>query len=182
MQRRFLTRVPKFLAAILAIAAGLAGDGGRARAQTDRDNEVRAAMIFNFARFTRWPETAFSTSPGRLTICAPDGEPLSAALKRIEGKQIRRKKIVVKKTFGPRFDVGHCHVVVITAPLDEAASPPETGAALIISTEERIAPDIASIELVRVGRQVRFIVNPAAAKASGVQISSKLIDLAVQVR
>ena len=168
--------------ACVAVCSAFAGGEGRARAENNRENEVRAAMIFNFARFTRWPEGAFADSEGRLTICAPRENALSGALKRIEGKRIRGKEITIRKKASFHLGAHGCHVVIITAPLSEEAHWLHSGNTLIISVAEDVAPDIASIELVSVGRQIRFVVNPAAAKASGVEISSKLIDLAVQVR
>ena len=183
MRPRFSFLQPaKSALAFIAICSAFAGGEGRARAENNRENEVRAAMIFNFARFTRWPEGAFADSKGRLTICAPRESALSAALQRIEGKRIRGKEIAIRKKTNFLPGPHGCHVVIITAPLSEEANWLRNGNTLIISLEENVASDIASIELVSVGRQVRFVVNPAAARASGVEISSKLIDLAVRVR
>lgn len=153
-----------------------------ALADNTRDYELRAAMIFNFARFTRWPNEAFSSLNGDIAICASNQSTLYTALKEIEGKSIRGKKVWVKNAtyFGDGID--GCHVVVLTEENARRHELRDLGNTLVIAAAEGVGSEIVSIELVDIGRQVRFIVNPAAAKASGVEISSKLIDLAVRVR
>lgn len=153
-----------------------------ASAQDTREEEVRAAMIYNFARFTRWPEEAFSPSEGRITICTSDSSILYTSLKKIEGKKIRGKEVAVQNSLYAAVEQKNCHILILTEANKGGYYQITYGNTLVISTVANAAPDAASIELVNIGRQTRFIVNPAAAKASGVELSSKLIDLAVGVR
>lgn len=168
----------------IAFAAGLSiiAPLQKASAEDSRNYEVRAAMIFNFARFTRWPEHAFAAPAEQIIICTSGESNLYTALKDIEGKKIRGRAIFIENALYRSYEHRHCHIVVLTEELLERYAELEFGNALIIATAEGAGSQIASIELVNIGRQIRFIINPAAARASGVEISSKLIDLAVRVR
>ena len=170
------------LIAVLACVLKVLAPHHAALADGMRDDKVRAAMIFNFARFTRWPERAFEISKENITICASGRSVLYTALKEIEGKEIRGKKVSIKSSLYLSGRYSECHVVIITEEFVPQYNDLRAGNALVISVAEGVESEIASIELVSIGRQTRFIVNPAAAKANGVEISSKLIDLAVGVR
>lgn len=164
-----------------AVVVLLSGVGAKAHAGTDRENELKAAMIYNFVRFTHWPDTAFSGSPEELVICSPGEGPINAALGKIEGKRIRGKRIVLEKNPDAVLRSNECRVLVAGQALDEAFQLRRSENILIISVKDNVESDLASIRMIRVGRQIRFAVNLAAAKAGGVEISSKLIDLAVRV-
>ena len=169
-------------AAVLAAALIGLPLGQEAFAEDSREHEVRAAMIINFARFTRWPEHAFESAAERITICTSSQSILYTELKRVEGTRIRGKAVAVKNPLYFTVDQHSCHIVVLTEETVEGPYEFQVGNTLVISTVESVEAESVSIELVNIGRQIRFIVNPAAAKASGVEISSKLIDLAIRVR
>lgn len=174
---KVVKRAILFMAALFWLAPSQ-----EASAEDYRSYEVRAAMIFNFARFTRWPEHAFTASTEPITICVSGGNNLYTALRNIESKKIRGRKILIRNALYSNFEVGSCHIIVLTEEMTPQDAELQFVNVLIISTASGAGSKIASIELVNIGRQTRFIVNPAAAKASGVEISSKLIDLAVRVR
>ena len=169
-------------AAALAAVLIVAPPGQDAFAEDDREYAMRAAMIINFVRFTRWPDRAFERSAERITICTSGQSILYTELKRTEGTRIRGKAISVQNSLYFAIDQRICHIMVLTEETGGGGRQFQAENTLIISTVEGTEAESVSIELVNIGRQIRFIVNPAAAKASGVEISSKLIDLAVRVR
>ena len=50
---------------------------------------VKAAFIFNFAKFTEWPAAASGAPHGQIVLCAFAGEAYRAALAAIDGNLCR---------------------------------------------------------------------------------------------
>ena len=175
--RHLLPAFAVFLAAVVSVAPPALAQDAEAR-----QDKVRAAMIYNFARFTRWPAEAFSQTDGTINFCISSTAPLSASLAALEGKAVGAKKIaVVEASSAIRFDA-NCHLVVVTPDLIDYVAQASHANTLYVSTGEDAHTAQTSIELVEVGRQTRFAVAPGVAKSNGVEISSKLIDLAIWVR
>lgn len=152
------------------------------QAEVNRDTQLRAAMIYNFARFTRWPEATFENTGGNLNICVSDNAPIVEGLVGIEGKVVRSRKIAIIPISTLNNETAKCHTIILTSNSKIDRDRNQLQNALYIAADEGVATDLTAIELVTVGRLNRFVVNPVAARKSGVEISSKLIDLAVRVR
>ncbi len=147
------------------------------QAQSDREQEIAAAMIYNFARFTQWPEEALGESDS-FEICVSSAAPILSALRALESRTVKNKKVRIQYIEVGRPD-GVCHIELISVAAQSA--PPRRGT-LYVALEEGLASDMATLELIRVGRQTRFSANPAMAKRAGLQLSSKLVDLAIKIR
>lgn len=190
MHRRFFQRMKRmrsvrWAATIAGVVPALFGSGF-AVAECNCEDDVRAAMIYNFARFTRWPARAFENTDKHFNICASTGAPMMMALKALENKTLDRKQISITGIKTAPTQNQHCHVVVVTPDIafdiENQGSASITPHTLYVAVDRGIASGISSIELVTVGRQTRFYVNLSAAQASNIEISSKLIDLAIGVK
>ncbi len=146
-------------------------------ASPERDEQVAAAMIFNFARFAEWPRGSFDQY-NEFRICVASNESIVTPLKELESRTIKNKPVkVYLKSEGEMVD--GCHIDILSASIDMPA--PDEGT-LYVAMSEGLAPDVAMLELIRVGRQLRFSANPSLARQSGLKLSSRLVDLAVRVR
>lgn len=166
-------------AAVIAVLFSLCGPTTPATAYGARmgseatQHQVQAAMVLNFARFIHWPAGAETT----LTICSDERAPVSQALDALSGREVGERVIntrTVDSAVSGAFDP--CHLTVLTADVVEAPSSPT----VTVDLDNADNPN-AAIALVTVGRQTRFVVRPDAARASGVQLSSRLMSLAAKV-
>lgn len=148
-----------------------------AHAQSTRDQQVAAAMIYNFARFTRWPDGAFGQDTA-FRICVDAEEALAPALTALEARKLKGRSIRIAQT-NTGETPSDCHMRLIRSDMDTSTPSPNV---LYVALEEGAAPTAAMLELVKVGRQTRFVANPSLARKTGLQLSSKLIDLAIQVK
>jgi hypothetical protein len=154
-----------------------------ALAQSDarsQENLTKAAMIYNFARFAAWPDSRFSRRDGPVTVCVDPAEPLAGALATIDGKPIEQRTLTVRRT--ARVDDA-CQMAFVSAASANEAYLTNLSARGILTIGE--APNFTqagAIQLVTIGRQVRFSINQRVALASGVHLSSNLLRLAVSVR
>jgi hypothetical protein len=162
-------------AALLSGGAGVAQDGGSALEQA-----TKAAMIYNFGRFTTWPNSRFDRPDDPVVVCIDPSDPLAPALAGINGKQLGARVLVVRRT--PRIDHS-CDMAYIAAAAASDGFLSSLADRGVLTIGE--APSFSrsgAIKLVTIGRQVRFEINQQVATAAGAHLSSNLLRLAVAVR
>jgi hypothetical protein len=146
---------------------------------------LKAAFLFNFAKFTEWP--ADGLAPGqRLSLCVIGDTSVADALSQtIDGRNIERHELTVQliKLDGP---VRSCHLLY-TGGLDaqRLAQLFRTlaGAAVFtVGDGERFAESGGVTQLILEGDRVRFAVNVEAARRARLTLSSKLLGLAKIVK
>ena len=157
------------------------GAPGRAQEATQaRDLATKAAMIYNFGRFATWPDTRFDGPQAPVVVCIDPSDPLALVLSEIDGKPLGGRNLMVRRT--TRVDRG-CNMAYI--------SPDSVNEGYLASLRDRGVLTIGetpnfsrngAIQLVTIGRQIRFQVNQSVALAVGVRLSSNLMRLAVSVR
>ena len=116
-----LGRAMVIVALCLVLSLGH-GIGGAARAQAaDADTPVgyseyliKAAILYNFAKFAKWPPEVFSRPDAALRVCVLGEDPFGAALESIEGKRIRHRSLVTTR-IGQAEQAERCHVLFISA-------------------------------------------------------------------
>jgi hypothetical protein len=181
MQMRLAQRLP-WLALGLTITFVLGS--GVSRAQSASAPALKAAFLYNFAKFTEWPSDSLPAG-APLVMCVVDNLKLARALEEATaGREVEGHALVVRKIEmdGP---VRSCHVLY--ADVD-----PKAGARLIEALKG--APVLAVTDFgqfaamggttslfVEDGR-IRFAVNVEAANRARLRISSRLLSLAKLVK
>ncbi len=148
------------------------------------EQSIKAAFIYNFAKFTEWPATTGET-PGVLVLCAFSGESYGAALAAIDGKAVHGHTMRVRR--GVRLDeIKSCHMVFIaesnehrTAELLRAA---RGAPVLTIGEADGFAEAGGMIGLITADNRVQFEINNEAAQRANLKISSQLLRLARLVK
>lgn len=152
-----------------------------------RDEVARANYLINFIRFTEWPDDS-SDTPGPLVIGVSGDRPLEAYLLDLESSlTIRGRSLLVVRLRNPR-NLEACHVAYFNAvadPGDEPALDANDALPLLrgrptLTISE--SPDFwrqgGIINLYREGENLRFEIAADAARASGLNLSSRLLALA----
>ncbi len=147
--------------------------------------QVKAAFIYNFARFVEWPaETADIQAP--LLTCVLGRDPFGHWLKdTIEGKSIDGRKLTVRD-ISKSAEAGSCQILFVSS-----AEPKRTWTALaemkkpgLLTVGEcgEAREDGAIINFFLEGGRVRFEINTEAAELGKIRISSRLLGLARIIR
>ncbi|MDP3853061.1 YfiR family protein [Phenylobacterium sp.] len=169
------------LALIGAIASGTPG-----RTQTNAtEAAVKATYLYKFAPFVRWPASAFPSPSSPFYLCVLGNDPFGAVLNQaVSGQQLDGRPMAVRRLRGGEGG-GGCHILYLgdaggrsTA---EALRNAKGAPVLTVADQNQAVPGAVIQFMVRNGR-VRFDIDPAAAAANGVTISSKLLSLAVSAR
>lgn len=145
---------------------------------------VKASYLYKFAPFVQWPSQAFPAPDSPLTICVAGEDPFGAMLdEAVHRQRVNGRALVVHRmtTIEPGVT---CHVLFVGK--SAAQSPNEmllavAGQPVLTVTDRSRGIGGGMIQFVLVGGRVRFAINMAAAQDSGIQISSKLLGLAVKV-
>jgi hypothetical protein len=167
-----------------AVLAAVALAGSFARAQDVTEPSLKAAFVYNFAKFTEWPQDVLA-GPATFNACVLGDGPISDALERsVKGRQLGGRAIAVMRV-APESLLKSCHLLYI------AGLKPAQLAAVVESIRGVPVLTISDIDdFARVGGiahvfvengKMRFDLNHEAAKRARLQLSSKLLVLAARV-
>ena len=139
---------------------------------------IKAAFIYNFARFTEWPDQS-----DELKVCIYGEDPFGSSIDKLNGEQIKDRTIKVIRTRSIE-DVKSCHIAFLNIIPPErrlfarALRDIEGTSVLTISDAEGVIDFGVMIGLKIDNDKVAFDVNHTVAKASNIGISAKLLRLA----
>ena len=161
---------------VVAVCAVTLGPGRPSVGQTVTASDVKAAFIFNFAKFTTWPSTAYD--PGGATLCVMGDDAVAQALQRTPKGALEFPVRAIR----PAESIAGCRVLYISG-LDSVA------ASRVIDTLYRqpvlTVSDIASFaglggiaEIFDDSGRLRFAINVTAARRAGLLLSARMLSLA----
>jgi YfiR/HmsC-like len=155
-----------------------------ATAQTVDEYRVKAAFVFNFAKFIQWPTEAFKTPSDPLVICVVGQDQMADSLREtVNGNAIDGRPVVIRQIAIGRGPCD-CHILFVGASAMKGfrSHPKELTGVLIIGETPGFAGDGGAINLKLEGGRVRFEINVAEAERQQLHISSKLLSLAQVVK
>ncbi|MDD4882548.1 MAG: YfiR family protein [Gallionellaceae bacterium] len=163
-----------------------AGGGAVAMAQDSAEDELllKAAFIYNFAKFTLWPEDAMGEAGTPFSLCIAGEDDLADALARLSGNQVKGRPLSILAVREARLP-GRCQMLYVAA--SQQRGYPDLLRSLhgrpILTVSElpRFASSGGVIELYREHERVRFIINLGIARGAGLEISPSLLRLAAEV-
>jgi hypothetical protein len=152
-----------------------------ASAQTASANEIKAAYLFNFARFIDWPEELF-TAQSSMVFCTLGRSAVADELdSSLHGKSINNRMAEIRHLRGPEEFAG-CHIVFIAASAEKQQQKllqATKGAPILLVAE---TPGFAraggTINFIIENRRLIFEINIRAAESAHLRISSKLLAIA----
>jgi hypothetical protein len=151
--------------------------------QTVPDTRVKAAFLFNFAKFTEWPALA-AGAPIVACVVGHDGI-ADALVETVRGQTIAGHALEVLRPQESAVWRG-CQLLFVaaaeirrsTAALDSIKTLP----VLTVSDSSDFSQSGGIIELYVDGGRIRFAINVDAGGRSGVRLSSRLLGLAKIIR
>ena len=174
---------PASIKAVILLFSLIFAIGFRCRAQPT-EYQIKAAFIYNFARFVEWPPEAFSNKNSPMIIGVLGENVFGDSLEQsINGKVINGHPLQFE-VFNSAAQVTNCQVLFISASeksrLSKILAQLQDRSILTVGEKaDNFISDGGMIYLLIVEDKVRFEINNEAAKKSGLIISSKLLRLAV---
>jgi hypothetical protein len=168
-----------FLALALTLPAGAAS----AQSVKDRELLLKAAFLYNFAKFVEWPAAAFASPGAPLTMCIHSREAFAVIVEAMDGKTVGNRPLSIVDGHGAAA-AGACHITFVGAdePESSYASHLATSPhALTVGDRDRFARTGGMVGLVTVDNKIRFEVNLRSSRAAGLRIQAALLRLATDV-
>ena len=172
------------LVGLVVCVFALGGPATTARAQSE--DQIKAAFLFNFARYVEWPDEAFASGSAPVRICmAGAGDFASIVSQAVGGKSVGERAVDVVSDMS-LDDAGGCHILYVgeglAAGAGAVASSVSGGHVFTVADREGFAASGGIANFIRADNKIRFEINPSAAKQAGLKISSRLLRLATVVK
>ena len=156
-----------------------------AAAQITTASTLKAAFLYNFAKFTEWPSDALAPAQ-RLSLCVMGDASVADALEQtIQGRQVEGHELSVRvvKISDP---IRACHLLYaggLNAQRSTQLLQALHGAPVLsVADSDRFAESGGVAQLILEGDRMRFAVNVASARRARLTLSSKLLNLAKIVK
>ena len=151
-----------------------------AQAKTASEYEIKAAFLYNFARYVEWPSTTPASAEG-FVVTVLGEDPFGEALEVMRDRTVGDRQLVVRRVARVE-DVGASRILFISR--SEAEDLPRIlqrlGPAPVLTVGE--SPQFAErggmIRFRRDGDRIGFDINVDSAQRAGLRVSSQLLKLA----
>ena len=141
-----------------------------------RDNEIKAAFLYNFVRLVEWPAGA---SNGSMRICIAGPHPIQERIEEtVRGETVEGQPLTVRSILQP--DTA-CDVLFSPrrfAAAQEYLRAVENRPVLTVGETPDFIQLGGIVNFFLEGKRVRFEINPTAAARVNLRISSRLLQLA----
>lgn len=144
--------------------------------------QVKAAFLYNFARFVEWPSTAFSGQDAQLQICVYGPDPFGEDLRSLtHDKLVNGRRLLVKDVVDLQ-QARSCQIVFIARPekieIAKILQSLQGANVLTVGEAKGFADNGGMINFILQNEHVQFEVNHREAKRAGLTISSRLLSVA----
>jgi hypothetical protein len=155
-----------------------------ARAEVPLEYQIKAAFIFNFAKFVEWPPKSFQDGSSPIVIGVLGENPFGDALEAtVRGQILNGRPLVIKHSRNVA-DLLHCHILFVSrsesGSVQQILELLQGSSTLTVSDMDGFTENGGAIHFVEKDHKIRFEINPKVAQRANLKISSKLLNLARQ--
>jgi hypothetical protein len=147
------------------------------------ENQVKAAYLFNFARYVEWPSGAHSSPTSALMIGVVGGGTVSDLLRKtVDGKTVGDRKLKVIEYASPS-DARASHILFVPGARSvdqilKTIRDLKGTHVFAVADADGFAKHGGVANFIVAENRVRFAINKSAAEKAGLKVSSKLLRLA----
>lgn len=165
------------LAAVLGVLLSASG-----RAQSISEYQMKAAYVYNLAKFVDWPAAAFKAADDPLNICVLGQSPILVTLNEaVNGESIDDRKLLVRQVSEVQ-QARNCHILFIASSdrkfLQAVLRDLKTPGVLTLGETAGFAEEGGVVNFRLDGKKIRIEINLIAAGQQKLRISPKLLSLA----
>ena len=171
----------RIAAALICLLIALPHASAFAQKKGTGEYELKAAFLFNFVKFVKWPSHAFSDETSPLAIGILGNDPFAGALDRtVRGETVGGRIVKVRRS-GRVEELRDCQIVFVSRAertnVGDILAAMHGSAVLTIGETEQFSRQGGVISLLMNRGHVGFEINVAAGRRAGLEISSKLLKL-----
>jgi len=173
------------VAVIATVVTLLAPTPATPQSDAALEANVKAVFLYNFAKYVTWPAVAMrERSPGEIRICVTQDNAFFGVLRTaVQGENVEGKPLLAVALDG-LDEARHCQILYVgdARTADARAWFNAVRSSQVLTVADGAVDDEPVIAFVRDQRRIRFDINRAAAGRHSLNVSSKLLRLARQVR
>lgn len=165
----------------LLLAAGMLFAAGHVLAQATPEYRAKAGFLYNFIAFTEWPSAVGSPLP----VCVYGANPFEGELDALEGKSVGGRSLTIRVPVGLEQLKGCRVVFVASSAIDSLPRILDTlkGEPVLTVADSKGALDSGvGINMLVRQNKIAFEVNLVGTRRAQLNVSSKLLRLASEVR
>jgi hypothetical protein len=163
----------------LGLVLCLLSCGATAQVEHADEDQVKAAYLYNFAKFVEWPAASFSGTGDPTIICSIGDERLAEILQQTVNGKHANGRPVEARPISREEQLKSCHILLIAFRDKERIGQMLLGAQsrnlLTVGQGEEFTRLGGMINLVRKETNIELEINPKAAESAGLKISSRLL-------
>ncbi len=150
-----------------------------------REYTIKAGLILKFTDFIKWPDGSSNNSEfSTYQLCVLGGNRFGNIFSQGKKEGLFKKNIVLKHNM-PNQELKTCNILFLTGDnqenLRQALNLLKNEPVLIISESEGYGELGAGINLVQRNNKIKFEINRDALQAKGLEVSSRLLNIAILV-
>jgi uncharacterized protein DUF4154 len=163
------------------VVAGLGGGVSGPARGAPKEYEVKAAYLYNFAKFVEWPAVAFDKPQTPYSICVLGSDPFGQFLDIAAAESVQGRRMTVRRV-GDVKSVAGCHILYVSA--SERRKLPDILEALgkfptlTVGENDDFTRGGGCMRFFLLGDKVRFEINVQATERAHLKVSAKLLSLA----
>lgn len=146
--------------------------------------QLKAAFLYNFAKFVDWPVAAFDRTNSPLIIGLWRQNPFGQDLEKVVQNKFIGTHPLTVKVLTSIPEAKNCHILFISRyePQHprEVLEGVEGGNTLTVGESEVFFQEGGMINFVIEHNKIRFQINDGAARSAGLKVSSKLLSLSAR--
>jgi len=159
---------------------------GHSSAQTVEESRVKAAYLYNFAKFVEWPSEVFQNPGDPAVICVVGDERTSDVLEpAVSGKKVNGRPVEARRPRSPA-EFKSCHVLFIgfsdKESIAELLNRLQRSSVLTVGQSDQFIRLGGMINLALKNTTIELEIDPEASNAAGLKISSRLLVVARLVK
>lgn len=143
-------------------------------------DELKAAYLLNFAKFTTWPADQFRNSNEPLIFCGFSNDPVMDAMLALGERRVDNRLVRIRAIKEVKDETG-CHVLYAgrqaSWPTGNGAIERRRGLLLVGDSERLLAQGGIILYFIQSGK-LRFEINAENARAADLVLSARLLSLA----
>jgi len=148
--------------------------------------QVKAAYLYNFGRFVKWPAGLAAGKGDSFPVCVLGRDPFGPILDSIlAGEALDGKPVVIRRIARPQ-DAADCRILFVSSTeenhLKEILAAIDQVGVLTVSDIPGFSRRGGMIQFVVEGDRIRFEINLATAESAKLVLSSELLKVAAAVR
>jgi hypothetical protein len=145
------------------------------------EQEIKAGLLYNFLKYTDWPQNGAVSADSPMIVCLLGGDPFSGRLQPMAGRTVNQHVIQVKNA-GTLAEAADCSLVFINTNMKpqwpELHTELMAKPMLTVGDFDGFSDSGGMIEFTRTDNRIGVKINTGALAAAHLQVQDRLLKLA----